>query len=219
MIGLDPLGGAQRSLETSRLQGGEQSLRYRLVDLHAPDGQAVQALSLKDVLPGAVITRRGLSSPVAGTQPPAAVAARRAALQQRAALSDGAARCIPLRTRVPGDALEVLFIGGPVDIARVVLGDQRAGIASPLPSKGRKHAGSGYRRAFTMTGNRCSTSRNRCSTSSEKPSPSGVGLAYDCRIGFSTAQTPSWASIANSVRNLIKGCLGTSVRGQSPPRQ
>ena len=28
----------------------------------------------------------------------------------------------------------------------------RAGIASPLPSKGRKHAGSGYRRAFTMTG-------------------------------------------------------------------
>ena len=57
MIGLDPLGGAQRSLETSRLQGGKQSLRYRLVDLHAPDGQAVQALSLKDVLPGAVLTR------------------------------------------------------------------------------------------------------------------------------------------------------------------
>ena len=27
----------------------------------------------------------------------------------------------------------------------------RAGIASPLPSKGRKHAGSGYRQAFTMT--------------------------------------------------------------------
>ena len=117
VIGLDPLGGAQRSLETSRLQGGKQSLRYRLVDLHAPDGQAVQALSLKDVLPGAVITRRGLSSPVAGTQPPPAVAARRDALQQRAALSDGAARCIPLRPRVPGDALEVLFIGGPVDIA------------------------------------------------------------------------------------------------------
>ena len=60
----------------------------------------------------------------------------------------------------------------------------RAGIASPLPSKGQKHAGSGYRRAFTMTEIGVQLpeigvqlrpkpvfnfARNRCSTSSEKP--------------------------------------------------
>ena len=69
-----------------------------------------------------------------------------------------------------------------------IISSLRAGIASPLPSKGQKHAGSGYRRAFTMTEIGVQLpeigvqlppkpvfnfARNRCSTSSEKPNHGG----------------------------------------------
>ena len=53
------------------------------------------------------------------------MAARGDALQQRASFSDGAApRGMRSRSRVGRDAGEVVLVGRPVDIARVVVGDQ-----------------------------------------------------------------------------------------------
>ncbi len=125
VIGFDPFGGAQRGLETGRLRRVEHGLGHRPVDLYAADVQAVHAACLDDVLTRTVIARRGVSSLVVDIQPPPAVAARGDALQQRASFSDRAApRRMRSRPRVAADAGEVILVGRPVDIARVVVGDQ-----------------------------------------------------------------------------------------------
>ena len=82
------------------------------------------ASSLHEVLPGAVIAGRGLPSAVMGMQSPSAVSARGDTLQQCGSFSDGTPRRMRLRPCVAGDASQILFVRGPVDVARVVLGDQ-----------------------------------------------------------------------------------------------
>ena len=82
MVGLHPLGGTQRR-PGGRRQRLKQRLRDGLVDLHPADGQAVDAPSLDEVLPRALIAGCGVSSPVVGAQLPICSESRKSRLRRR----------------------------------------------------------------------------------------------------------------------------------------
>jgi hypothetical protein len=117
-IGLDPLGGGDRSFDAQWRKRSQHGLRARVVDLDGTDVEAIEAALIHDPLTGAVITRRGGAAGVMGAQFAPAVPADGKTLQQGGSLSHGAAaRLMRPRMRVGADADAIGLIGAPVDEA------------------------------------------------------------------------------------------------------
>jgi hypothetical protein len=81
VIGLDPLGGGECSFDAKRRERSKHGLRHRIVDLHGSDVEAIDAASIRDRLPGAVIARRSHATGVMGTQFASTLSADRETLQ------------------------------------------------------------------------------------------------------------------------------------------
>ena len=74
-----------------RRKRGKHGLRYRLVDLHCSDAEAVDTASICDRIPRAVIAGRSCTTSVVGAQLASAMSAYRETLQQSSSLSHGTA--------------------------------------------------------------------------------------------------------------------------------
>src|SRR5208283_2092395 len=123
-VGLEALRGGDGGGELSRLQCGEESLCDRLVDLHAAHAETITAAALDNGLARAMVSRGGVAPAVVRLQTPAAVAAVDQTLQERRALSHGAARLVRPRACVGGEPGLVGLVRWPIDEAFMVLLDQ-----------------------------------------------------------------------------------------------
>ena len=140
-VDLELLGGGQRCRDPHRLERGDEGARHSRVDLHRADIEAVAAAPLDEMLARAVIAGRRGAAGIVRAQTPAAMPAAGKALQERAALSHGAAHLVRPGPRVLGDAPLVGLIGLPVDVASMMLLDQHLPfLARQLPDALLAHA-------------------------------------------------------------------------------
>ena len=124
-IGFQPFGGRERGFDAERRQRGEKRAADGFVDLHGADVEAIASTTFDDVLARAVIAGRCGSAGIVRAQFAPAIAANGETLQKRAAFSHRAAshRMRP-GTRISGNAFAIGFIGGPIDVAFMMVSNE-----------------------------------------------------------------------------------------------
>src|ERR1700741_2208641 len=111
---------------------------HGVVDLDAPNVEAVAAAPLDKMLAGAVISRCRIAAAIMRAQTAAAVSATGETLQQGVAFPHSTTRLVRPGSRVTRDALLVSLISLPVDESIVMLFDQHLPMiarqkSDPLP--------------------------------------------------------------------------------------
>jgi hypothetical protein len=130
-VRLEPFGGSEGGSDSGRLQRLQEGLGDGLIDLHAAN---INAAVVDHGFTGAVITRADAAAAIVGPQVAAAMTAPGEALEQRAALPDGAAGAVSEWPGIGGEPRLVGFVGLPIDEARMMVRDQHRPLGARQPA-------------------------------------------------------------------------------------
>ena len=125
VVGLEDFRGGDDRGHPGRSERGQEGGGDGLVDLHAAHGEAIHAATVDQAAVGAVIAGGGVGALVVHGEAPSAATADGQSLQQGGAFADSTgAGLMRLGAGVGADAGLVGVVGGPVDVAGVVVHDQ-----------------------------------------------------------------------------------------------